>query len=158
MDKASGKLAKRPELGKCLAYLREADVLVITRLSQAMRLLRHLLELSHELDQRGIGLKVLKQGIDTATPHGRLVFSHPCAVDEFQRELIVEGANEGLAAARARGRQSGRPRKLDEAQVTLTRELYDGGRYTVADIASLVKVSWGTVYANEALPGASSAA
>ena len=69
-DTASGKLAARPELDKALAYLREGDVLVITRLSRAMRSLKHLLALADELRERGVGLVVLKQQIDTTTPPG----------------------------------------------------------------------------------------
>src|SRR5437762_6723271 len=64
-DKSSGKNAARPELDKALAYLREGDVFVITRLSRAMRSLKHLLALADELRGRGIGLVVLKQQIDT---------------------------------------------------------------------------------------------
>src|SRR5208282_352600 len=100
-DTASGKNAARPELGKALAYLRAGDVFVITRLSRAMRSLKHLLALADELRERGAGLVVLKQQIDTTTPQGRLVFHLLGAIDEFQRELIVEGTREGLAAARA---------------------------------------------------------
>ena len=65
---ASGKHAARPELDKALAYLREGDVFVITRLSRAMRSLKHLLALADELRERGVGLVVLKQQIDTTTP------------------------------------------------------------------------------------------
>ncbi len=103
-DTASGKHAARPELDKALAYLRAGDVFVITRLSRAMRSLKHLLALADELRERGVGLVVLKQQIDTTTPTGRLVFHILGAIDEFQRELIVEGTREGLDAARARGR------------------------------------------------------
>jgi len=67
-DKASGRLAARPELDKALAYLRQGDVFVITRLSRAMRSLKHLLALADELRERGVGLVVLKQHIDTTTP------------------------------------------------------------------------------------------
>jgi DNA invertase Pin-like site-specific DNA recombinase len=69
----SGKHARRPELDQALACLREGDVFVITRLSRAMRSLKHLLELKDVLTERGVGLVVLKQGIDTTTPQGRLV-------------------------------------------------------------------------------------
>lgn len=106
----SGKHAARPELDKALAYLREGDVFVITRLSRAMRSLKHLIALSDTLRERGIGLVVLKQGIDTTTPQGRLVFRILGALDEFQRELIVEGTREGLAAAKARGKLGGASR------------------------------------------------
>src|SRR6266576_3238405 len=60
----SGKLAERPELDKALAYLREGDVLVITRLARAMRSLEHLLALADGLRERGVGLVVLRQQID----------------------------------------------------------------------------------------------
>ena len=73
-------------------------MLVITRLSRAMRSLKHLLALAGELRERGAGLVVLKQQIDTTTPQGRLVFHLLGAIDEFQRELIIEGTREGLDA------------------------------------------------------------
>lgn len=104
----TGKLASRPRLDAALSYMRDGDTFVITRLSRAMRSLRHLLELKDELQRRHIELVVLKRGIDTRTPQGRLVFHILGAIDEFQRELIVEGTREGLQAARARGRKGGR--------------------------------------------------
>ena len=82
-DTASGRLAARPELDKALAYLRGGDVFVITRLSRAMRSLKHLLALADELRERGAGLVVLKQDIDTTTPAGRLVFHVLGAIDEL---------------------------------------------------------------------------
>ena len=151
-DKVSGKLAERPELDRALAYLREGDVLVITRLSRAMRSLKHLLALADELRGRGVGLVVLKQDIDTTTPTGRLVFHILGAIDEFQRELIVEGTREGLAAARARGRTGGRKPKLNDRQAATVRRMYqatgpDGKRqHTVAEIAEAVGVHRTTVY------------
>ena len=123
-DTASGKHAARPELDKALAYLHKGDVFVITRLSRAMRSLKHLLTLADELRERGAGRVVLKQQIDTTTPQGRLVFHLLGAIDEFQRELIVEGTGEGLAAARARGRTGGRKPKLNDRQAATVRRMY----------------------------------
>ena len=145
-DKASGKLAKRPQLDACLEYMREGDVLVITRLSRAMRSLKHLMELAHQLQERGIGLVVIKQAIDTTSPTGRLVFHILGAIDEFQRELIIEGTHEGLAAARARGKVGGRKAKLSDADVTLARELYDRRDRTVQQIADHFHVDRRTIY------------
>jgi DNA invertase Pin-like site-specific DNA recombinase len=151
-DKASGKLADRPELDKALAYLREGDVLVITRLSRAMRSLKHLLALADDLRERGIDLVVLRQHIDTTTPTGRLVFHVLGAIDEFQRELIIEGTREGLEAARARGRTGGRKPKLSAAKAATVRRMYqatgpDGKRlHTVAEIAQTAGVHRTTVY------------
>jgi DNA invertase Pin-like site-specific DNA recombinase len=151
-DTASGKLAARPELDKALACLREGDVFVITRLSRAMRSLKHLLALADELRGRGAGLVVLKQHIDTTTPAGRLVFHVLGAIDEFQRELIIEGTREGLDAARARGRTGGRKPKLNARQSATVRRMYQAAgpdgkrRHTVAEIAEAVGVHRTTVY------------
>jgi len=151
-DTTSGKLADRPELDKALDWLREGDVLVITRLSRAMRSLKHLLALADELRERGIDLVVLRQHIDTTTPTGRLVFHVLGAIDEFQRELIIEGTREGLDAARARGRTGGRKPKLSAAKAATVRRMYqatgpDGKRlHTVAEIAEAVGVHRTTVY------------
>jgi len=151
-DKASGKLASRPGWDACLAYLRDGDTLVITRLSRAARSLRNLLDVADQLRARGIDLVVLRQQIDTTTPGGRLVFHILAALDEFQRELIVEGTNEGLAAARARGRTGGRKPKLSPAQVRLAHQMYDetgqdGKRaHTVEEIGAMLSVTRTTIY------------
>lgn len=145
-DKISGKLSSRPQWDACLAYLRPGDVLVITRLSRAMRSLKDMLTVAADLNERGIQLKVLKQDIDTTTPTGRLVFHVLASIDEFQRELIVENTYEGLAAARARGRVGGRKPKLSPDQRSLARQLYDAREHTVEQIASMFKVSRHTIY------------
>jgi DNA invertase Pin-like site-specific DNA recombinase len=117
-----------------------------------MRSLKHLLALADELRERGVGLVVLKQQIDTTTPTGRLAFYILGAIDEFQRELIIEGTREGLAAARARGRTGGRKPKLNARQAATVRRMYqatrpDGRRlHTVAEIAQVVGVHRTTVY------------
>jgi DNA invertase Pin-like site-specific DNA recombinase len=88
---------------------------VIARLSRAMRPLRHLLELANDLKERGVGFVLIRQAVDTTTPLGRLAFHLFGALDEFQREVIVEGTHKGLAA-RARGRTGGRKPKLTTAK------------------------------------------
>jgi len=146
IDKASGKLASRSELDKALDYARTGDTFVITRLARAARSLKHLLELAETLSERGIDLLVLKQGIDTSTPTGRLAFHMLGAIDEFQRELIVEGTHEGLASARARGRTGGRRPTLTATQVRMARQMYDSEEYTVQQIADTFHTSRATVY------------
>ena len=157
IDKVSGKTASRPELDKALKRLKRGDVLVITRLSRAMRSLRHLLALADDLRERGVGLKVLKQDLDTTTPTGRLVFHILAAIDEFERELIVEGTLEGLESARAAGRVGGRPRALSGEQVQLCRKLDDEGQ-PVAVIARMLGTARANVYrALEGTPGSKAA-
>lgn len=141
----SGKLASRPEWDKCLASLQPGDVLVITRLSRAMRSLKQLLEVADSLRDHGVGLKVLRQPVDTTTKEGRLVFAILGAIDEFQRELIAENTKEGVEAAKARGRKGGRPPGLDPRRVKHARQLADQGE-TVSEIAKIMRVSRATVY------------
>ena len=150
----SGKHAARPELDKALAYLREGDVFVITRMSRAMRSLRHMMELAEYLKERKVNLVVLKQSIgddgeqsiDTRTSVGRLLFNVLAAMDEFQRELIVEGTKEGLAAAKARGKLGGRKPSYTEHQAQTARDLHAKGELTAEEIGRVIGVSRATVY------------
>jgi DNA invertase Pin-like site-specific DNA recombinase len=152
IDKASGKLASRPQWDECLKYMRSGDALVVTRLSRMARSMRNLTEVAAVLAEHGIDLVVLKQQIDTRTPAGRLTFHILGAVDEFTADLISEGTLEGLAAARARGRNGGRRPKVTEAKLATAREMFDkkaadGKRaYTVAEIADVIGVSRATLY------------
>ncbi len=121
-DHASGKRDDRPGLEACLKALRQDDTLVTWKLDRLGRDLRHLVNLVHDLTGRGVGLKVLAgQGanLDTTTANGRLVFGIFAALAEFERELIVERTRAGLASARARGRNGGRPFKMTAAKLRL---------------------------------------
>lgn len=152
VDKASGKLASRPELDKALIAAREGDEFVITKLDRLGRSLKNLIELSEQLDKKGVNLVVLSQGIDTSTPAGRMFFHILGAIAEFERSLIVERTRDGLEAARARGRVGGRKQALKPRQVKLAQEMYDelgedGKRkHTVQDIANELGVARTTIY------------
>lgn len=151
-DKASGKLARRPELDKALMVAREGDQIVVTKLDRLGRSLKNLMDLSDDFQERGIGLVVLDQGIDTATPAGRLFFQIIGAIAEFEHSLMSDRTLDGLEAARARGRTGGQKPKLKARQIKLAREMYDelgddGKRvYTVQQIADEFGVSRPTVY------------
>jgi DNA invertase Pin-like site-specific DNA recombinase len=121
-DHASGRLDARPGLVAALKALRPGDTLVVWKLDRFGRDLRHLINTVHDLNERGVGLKVLSgQGaaIDTTTPAGKLIFGIFAALAEFERELIVERTKAGLAAARARGRRGGAPYKMTPAKLRL---------------------------------------
>lgn len=142
----SGKLAHRPEWDRCLAYLREGDVLTITKLDRAGRSVQHLIKLANDLRDRGIGFKVVDQPIDTTTPAGRLFFVIMAAVAEFERDLIVERTHEGLRTARLNGKRPGRKHKLTAKQKTHVREMHAAGGRTVTDIAEMFRVSRPVIY------------
>lgn len=146
LDHASGARASRPQLDALLRSLREGDVLVVTRLDRLGRSVLHLVALGAELRDRGIGLRVLEQGIDTSTAEGRAMFGMLSVLAEFQRELIVANTRDGLAAARARGRRGGRRPALSASQAAHAQQLYDAGEHTVAEIAALLGVARTTVY------------
>lgn len=145
-DKASGKLASRPELDKALAMLRAGDQLVVTKLDRLGRSLQNLMELAEDLRARGVDLVVLDQGIDTSTAIGRMFFQILGAIAEFEHALMTERTMDGLAAARARGRTGGQKPKLGPRQVRLAQEMYDAGDYTVQQIADEFGVSRPTIY------------
>lgn len=145
-DRASGKLARRPQLDALLDYARPGDVVLITKLDRLGRSLRHLLDLVADLAERGVDLRVLHQALDTTGPSGKLTFAILGAVAEFERDLISERTREGLDAARARGRKGGRPAALSPAKAEHARKLRDGGEHTMAQIAELVGCSRATLY------------
>ena len=151
-DTASGKLARRPELDCALLVARPGDQLVITKLDRLGRSLEHLIELSHQLEDRGVDLVVLDQGIDTSTAVGRMFFHVLGAIAEFEHALMSERTRDGLAAARSRGRTGGQKPKLTVRQARIARDMYeekgaDGRRaYTVQQIADEFGVTRPTIY------------
>ncbi|QUW85327.1 recombinase family protein [Streptomyces mirabilis] len=146
VDTASGAKASRPKLDLVLQLLRPGDTLKITRLDRLSRSVPHLVTLGANLRERGIGLHVIEQGIDTSTVEGRAMFGMLSVPAELQRELIVANTMDGLAAARARGRKGGRRPSLTEDQAALAQQLYDAREKTVQQIADLFGVPRSTGY------------
>lgn len=156
-DRASGKKDDRPELSACLKAMREADTLVVWKLDRLGRDLRHLVNIVHDLTERGIGLKVLTgQGaaIDTTTASGKLVFGIFAALAEFERELISERTVAGLAAARARGRNGGRPYKMTPAKLRLAMASMGKPGTRVSDLCTELGITRQTLYRHVSPAGA----
>ena len=148
-DTASGAKTDRPGLAEALAYLRKGDTLVVWRLDRLGRSLQHLIETLTDLDTRGIGFKSLTENIDTTTPGGKLVFHLFGALAEFERDLIRQRTNAGLAAARARGRLGGHPRVqafANPKNLELARTLYANKKTPIDDICRQFGVSRPTLY------------
>lgn len=148
-DQASGKKDDRPQLAACLKALRKGDTLLVWKLDRLGRDLRHLVNTVHDLTDRGIGLKVLTGegvAIDTTTASGKLVFGIFAALAEFERALISERTIAGLAAARARGRNGGRPFKMTAAKVRLAMAAMGQKETKVGDLCKELGVTWQTLY------------
>ena len=119
---------------------------MITKPDRLGRSVRNLKALADDLQAREVGLRALSQGIDTTTPGGRLFFHMLAAIAEFEHDLIVERTHDGLAAARARGRQGGPKFKMTPSRATQARAMYDAGQHTVQEIADTFGVSRPTIY------------
>jgi DNA invertase Pin-like site-specific DNA recombinase len=134
----------------CLKALQPGNTLVLWKLDRLGRDLRHLVTTAEDLRVRSIGLKVLSGAgaqIDTATANGRLAFGIFAAFAEFERELIAERTNAGLAAARARGRMGGRPRKMDRATLTMAMAAMSDPKANAAEVARRLGMTTTTLYA-----------
>ena len=148
-DRASGKRDDRPGLMACLRALRKDDTLVVWKLDRLGRDLKHLVNTVQDLEERGIGFKVLSgQGanIDTTTASGKLVFGIFAALAEFERELIRERTMAGLQAARARGRKGGRKFGLTKAQVRLAQAAMRDRATSVSQLCQELGIARGTLY------------
>lgn len=143
-DHASGRNMERPEWVACLRSLRRGDVLTVVRLDRLGRSLVDLVGTIEELGRRGIEFRSLNEQIDTTTPSGKLMFQICASFAEYERSMIQARTRDGLAAAKARGAQIGRPPSLSQEQVSTVRRLHSDGE-SVASIARIFEVSRRTV-------------
>ncbi|WEH37696.1 recombinase family protein [Streptomyces sp. AM 4-1-1] len=146
VDIAGGAKASRPEFDLVMQLLREGDTLKVTRLDRLSRSVLYPVTHGAELRERGIGLHLIEQGIDTAAMEGRAMFGMLSVLAELQRELIVANTNDGLASARTRGRVGGRRPKLTEDQAAPAQRLHGEREKTVQQIADMFDVPRSTVY------------
>mgnify|MGYP003379697758 CR=1 FL=1 len=145
-DTASGAKAERVGLSTLMAVLRAGDTVVIWRLDRLGRSLKDLIALVEQLDAAGVGLRSVQENIDTVSIGGRLVFHVFGALAEFERNLIRERTRAGLTAARARGRQGGRKKRLDPAKRAVALRLYHERQHTVEEICRMMGVGRSTLY------------
>jgi DNA invertase Pin-like site-specific DNA recombinase len=148
-DLASGRKDDRPGLAACLKALQPGNTLVVWKLDRLGRDLKHLVTTVDELQKRDVGFKVLTGAgaqIDTTTANGRLCFGIFAALAEFERELIIERTRAGLAAARARGRKGGRPRKMDRATLMMAMAAMADQKANAGDVAKRLGITTTTLY------------
>lgn len=148
-DLASGRKDDRPGLTACMKALQPGNTLVVWKLDRLGRDLKHLVGLIDDLNKQGVGLKVLTgtgANIDTTTANGRLVFGIFAALAEFEAELIRERTNAGLAAARARGRKGGRPRKMTLTTLQMAMTAMADPNNKPVEIAKRLGITTTTLY------------
>ncbi|WP_024352253.1 recombinase family protein [Aurantimonas coralicida] len=112
-EKRSGLDSERPELARCLEFVREGDTLLVTKLDRLARSTADLYRTVTELQAKGVAFKVLDDSaVDTTTRTGKLVMGILALIAEFETEIRKERQMEGIARAKAEGRIGGRPPKL----------------------------------------------
>lgn len=107
-EKVSGAKDDRPQLQLMLEFVREGDIVIVTKLDRLARNTRHLLEIAEFLAKKQVSLQIQNLGIDTATPTGKLMLTMVGAIATFERELMLERQAEGIALAKQRGKYKGR--------------------------------------------------
>ena len=145
----SGAKSERPVLQDMLNQVRPSDVIVIWKLDRLGRSLKNLVDIVGQLIKQDVGLKSLHDNIDTTTPQGRLTFNIFASLAEFERDLISERTKAELEAARARGRNGGKPKGLSQQAISTAcaaETLYKEGKLGVNQIVKQLGIAKNTLY------------
>ncbi|MBE7009245.1 MAG: recombinase family protein [Ruminococcaceae bacterium] len=127
-DKVSGKNTERPELQRMMEYVREGDVVVVESISRFARNTKDLLELTEQLEKKGVQFVSRKENLDTSTPTGEFLLSFFGALAQLERKNILERQAEGIAIAKAEGRMNGRPQKAVDTFADVYAEVKAGNK------------------------------
>ena len=147
VDKVSGKDTKRPELQAMLAYVREGDILVVESFSRLARSTRDLLDITASLEKKGVKFISKKQNIDTSTPNGSFMLTVFAALDELEREVSRERADEGIAIAKAAGKfRGGVPKPTDWEKFKNVYGQWRAGKLTAVACQKLMGMTAATWY------------
>jgi len=144
-EKKSGTSNKRIQLTACLDYIREGDVLVVTRLDRLARSTLHLCEIAQLLEEKGVSLRILDQNINTGDATGRLLFNMLGAIGQFETEIRAERQLDGIKKAKRNGVRFGKRKSLTTEQVDALQKDRQSGTL----IKSLIKdygISKASVY------------
>jgi DNA invertase Pin-like site-specific DNA recombinase len=144
-DQVSGSAQCRPGLNETLSHLRVGDTLVVWKLDRLGRSIKNLIELTSALEQRGINLQSLTEGINTSTPSGKFFFHIMASLAQMERDVIIERTKAGLEAAKIRGRIGGRKRSMTKSKVLSAQQLLKSG-VPPKEVASNLGVSVPTLY------------
>ena len=144
-EQVSSVDAKREQLEIVLDFIREGDVLVVTKLDRLARSVADTVDIQKRLEEKKAGLKILDMQIDTTTPTGKLQFNLFAAIAQFEREVMLERQRIGIEKAKTEGKYKGRKPLSTKKKDEIKRLLADK-TMTKAAIAEKVKVGIATVY------------
>ena len=126
-------VSERVQLQSALDYVREGDVLVVTKLDRLARSVADLMTILQALERKRVGVRILNLGMDTQTPTGKLMLTVLGAVAQFEREMMLERQREGITKAKSAGRYKGRkPIAVERRQSVLNLEAEGATRTSIA--------------------------
>ena len=144
-EKASATSSQQPRLKACLEYVRDGDILVVSRLDRLARSTLHLCQLAAELERKQVNLLVVDQNIDTSDATGRLLFHMLGAIAQFETEIRAERQMEGILKAKARGIKFGRHKTLTSTQIAELQQRREQG-ILIKTLMSDYRLSKSSVY------------
>ena len=134
----------RPQLEAALEFVRQGDTLVVTKLDRLARSVVHLGTIIETLEAKGVALRILNLGVDTATPTGKLMLNVLGGVAQFEREMMLERQREGIRSAKDAGKYKGR-KPTARAKADEIKALSEGGM-SMSAIASKLGIGKGSVH------------
>jgi DNA invertase Pin-like site-specific DNA recombinase len=137
-------VGQRKALEEALDFAREGDAIVVTKLDRLARSVADLVRIVERLTKKGVGLRILAMGVDTATPTGKLVLNVLGAIGQFEREVMLERQREGIAKAAAEGKYKGRKPTARAKSADIIKLAGEGMKRE--DIASRLNVGVASVY------------
>jgi DNA invertase Pin-like site-specific DNA recombinase len=146
-EKLSGRSVFLPNQDKLFSQLRKDDILMVNSIDRLGRTAKQLIDLFYDLKQKGVNFRSLTEGvIDTTTPMGEAVFQIMAILKGLEVSILIERTNQGLEAARARGRKGGRkPGSYNKVTAAAAATLYQKGD-PVSDILKTLKIGRATLY------------
>lgn len=135
---------KRSSFADAMAYVREGDCLLVTKLDRLARSVSDLWSIVRQLEEKRVTLRILDQSLDTGTATGKLMLSMLAAVAQFEREIMLERQRDGISRARAAGKRFGRKPTAQKLKPEIQR-LKDQGK-GATEIARLLNISRASVY------------
>lgn len=144
-EKQSARTDEREQLQLCLDYVRDGDLLIVTKLDRLARSTRDLLNIMNRLEQKHVKLVVLDQQIDTSTPTGMLLFTMLGAIATFENDLRKDRQMQGIELAKRNGTKFGRKATLTSDQIQLLHNKRADGT-KISDLMTEFKISKATTY------------
>jgi DNA invertase Pin-like site-specific DNA recombinase len=142
----SGANSKRPELTKVLELLKSNDTLIITSIDRLGRSLKDLISIVSHLQENSVNFYSIKEQMDTSTDTGMLMFNMMGSIAEFERKLINRRIYDGVQRAHELGKYKGRTYSVDKDIRKEYVQMMQSGKYTIAYLAKMAKVSRQTLY------------